>query len=251
VRPAPEELVTIPLIERRPTKTCSSGSYKYGRLPEHVLHEELRGKRIIIVGPAGYLQGQGKGSWIDSFDVVIRINHAIPVKYPKDYGKRTDVLYHILSHRSEDGIHKKLVERSEIETWVKHGLKWLVSRHESLSRRVRQMETVIDGLIPWITIHRIFYRKMANAISRKNPNTGLVAIMHLLSMPIKSLQVVGFDFYRSGVYTGYGEIRANESAAVVNSQWHDNQAQIEYLRKVKARESRLFFDEVLTEICER
>ena len=251
IRSTPPELVTMPLIKKLPTKACNSGSYKYGRVPESYLMEYLKGKNVIIVGPAGYLHGKGLGKWIDSFNVVVRINHAIPVEYPEDYGTKTDILYHILSHRGKNGVHKRLVERWEVELWSKKGLKWLVSRHESLSRRVKQMETVIDGLMPWVTIHRIFYRKIQGLIGNKNPNTGVIAMMHLLTFPITKLQVTGFDFYESGVYEGYGDVKKGESAGIINSRWHDSQFQIAYLKKVKRKEHRLMFDEVLTKICER
>src|SRR5688572_29364930 len=34
----------------------------------------LRGKRVVVVGPAGYLQGQHQGDFIDSHDVVVKLN---------------------------------------------------------------------------------------------------------------------------------------------------------------------------------
>ena len=39
----------------------------------------LSGKRVVLVGPAASLAGQGKGQWIDEHDVVVRLNLASPV----------------------------------------------------------------------------------------------------------------------------------------------------------------------------
>jgi len=226
---------------------------KTGRKPEVALKKFLRNKKIIIVGPAGYLQSKGKGRWIDSFDVVVRINHAIPVKYPDDYGSRTDVLYHILSHRSRIGKgHKQLVERSEIEMWKKHGVKWLVSRHHSKSNRVAKMAPVIGDLIDWVTMREMYSDRIKRMVKKKSPNTGIMAIAHLIAMPIESLYVVGFDFYQSGVYEGYGDVREGEEAQMVNSRWHDNQAQIEFLKEIYKSTNKLFPDDVLEAIlCRR
>ena len=46
------------------------------------------------------------------------------------------------------------------------------------------------------------------------------------------------DFYRSGVYTGYGDIQEGERADKVNERWHDTDAQLRYL-EVLRRDNRL------------
>jgi len=223
--------------------------YKYGRLPEYQYKNYIKDKKVILVGPAGYLTDQNKGKYIDSFDIVVRVNHSILVENTQDYGNRTDVLYHILSRRSPYKNKKNLITREEIQDWKNRGLKWLVCRHHSISLRTKTMEPVIDGLVDWITIHRIFYRKLKDAVGNKSPNTGLVAMMHLLDMEPKSLNVVGFDFYTSGVYDGYGDVLEHECVNAVNSRWHDTQAQLNYIKKI--RNKKLILDERLKDLlCE-
>ena len=55
----------------------------------------IKGKKVILVGPAITLIGKKTGAFIDSHDVVIRTNGAFPVlnKYQIDYGKKCDSLY--------------------------------------------------------------------------------------------------------------------------------------------------------------
>lgn len=55
----------------------------------------INGKRVVFVGPAKTLVGKNQGSFIDSFDVIIRTNGSFPVSQTlhKDYGSRCDVLY--------------------------------------------------------------------------------------------------------------------------------------------------------------
>ena len=58
----------------------------------------LKDKRVIIVGPAGYMENSYRGEMIDKYDVIVRMNLASPVppeRY-KDIGSRTDVLYHLV-----------------------------------------------------------------------------------------------------------------------------------------------------------
>jgi len=246
-RGKPEALVTLPFTSRRTMERVKKEDGNlYGRLTENEYINFLVGKRIIIVGPAGYLQGKGLGEWIDSFDIVVRINHAIPIKYPKDYGSRTDVLYHILSHRGGDGFHKVLVSKNEILLWKKEKLQWLVSKHEAMSKRIRDMEKIIDGNLQWITLTRMFNRRVRSMVGgSKTPNTGTYAVIHLLEKNIKELQITGFDFYRTGVYTGYGDIKSNEDAIKVNKIWHELEPQVEYFRKIYKRDVRLKIDDTL------
>ena len=223
-------------------------SYPYGRYTETEYLQTLLNKNVIIVGPAGYLQGKGMGKWIDSFDVVVRINHAVPVAFPDDYGTRTDVLYHILSHRNAAQMSKKLIDREEVLEWKKAGVKWLVSRHSSISKRIQQVAHILDSVIPWCCMHHTFYEKARRTIGEKSPNTGIAAIMHLLSVQIRSLTIIGFDLYASGVYQGYGDVGKNEDASQINDHWHSRDAQIDYLRKLIRRDNRVHIDEHLKEI---
>ena len=237
---------SVPYARRRMQERADKRiplTYDFGRFAETEFLNYLIGKKVIIVGPAGYLQDQGMGEWIDSFDVIVRVNHAIPISYPKDYGSRTDVLYHILSHRNA-GSGKRLVERDEVELWHASGLKWLVSRHDVFSKRIRYMSPVLNGLMPWICIRNRQFEAVRKAVKR-SPNTGLVAISHLLTSKLHSLHVVGFDFYQSGVYTGYGDVMDNEDAKDVNGNYHDTDSQLDYMRTLDSRESRLVLDEHL------
>jgi hypothetical protein len=187
----------------------------------------------------------GKGSWIDSFDMVVRINHAIPIVFPEDYGSRIDILYHIMSHRGKNG--KTLVSRGEILTWKDTGLKWLVVRQSATSERVRHISPLINAIIPWSCIHHRFSDSVKQSVREKAPNTGIMAIVHLLNAQVASLTITGFDLYASGVYQDYGDLKAGEDAIEVNNRWHSIDAQKEYLRKIISRESRVKIDDRLRE----
>lgn len=231
--------ITDTLRERQARKLAG---LVYGAWGEGEYLSSLVGKRVIIVGPAGYLQGQGKGEEIDGYDTVVRVNHALPVAYPQDYGSRTDILYHILSHRG--GTAKTIVAKEEIESW---DCEWLVSRHDLRSSRIRTVGQYLQGR-KWTAMSHEFCFTIRKEVGSMSPNTGVSAIAHLLLSDLRSLDVVGFDFYRSGVYTGYGDIQEGERADKVNERWHDTDAQLRYLEVLQRRDNRLVFDDTLKEI---
>lgn len=218
----------------------------FGMWGEAEYLDELVGKNVVIVGPAGYMVGQGLGEYIDSFDVIVRVNHALPIALPEDYGSRTTVLYHILSRRNHNADGKLTVTQEEVESW---DCEWVVSRHESRSSRIRAVGPFLQGR-KWTAMDHEFFFKVRKEVGRLAPNTGVSAIAHLLQSQLKSLHVLGFDFYRSGVYKGYGDIREGERADKVNERWHDAEAQLHFLKVLQRRDSRLIFDSVLKGIID-
>jgi len=245
-------LVTIPKrpVWRRPPRDLrpvNKITYDFGRYAESEFLNALSGKRVIIVGPAAYMLDAKKGGEINTFDYIVRVNHAIPIEHPEDYGSRTDILYHILSRRNLASSDKRLIGKEEISLWERSGLKWLVSRHDIYSRRIREMGPKLKGHFPWVCIRAKFYTKIRQAVKR-SPNTGIVAIAHLLTSQLKELHICGFDFYRSGVYAGYGDFRPGEEAGSINQNWHNTESQIDYLRKLVTRDIRLKPDETLSKI---
>ena len=89
----------------------------------------VKDKNVIIVGSAGYLMNQNKGEWINSFDIVVRINNSIPIEFPNDYGKRTDILYHILfKHANITKNKKRDTNEEDIRLYEKNNVKYLIAR---------------------------------------------------------------------------------------------------------------------------
>jgi len=245
------ELVTIPAIPLGPKLPKSDPRliYPYGRYGESEYLAELTGKRVVIVGPASYMQGKGLGELIDSFDIVVRINHALPIAYPEDYGSKTNILYHILSHRGNN-LNKKPIEETELKLWHELGLDWMVCSHHAKSERIRIVGHMLENKFKWTCVNQKFSQGVKAQIGNKLPNTGVLAISHLLLSRLKSLNVYGFDFYLSGVYTGYGDTKDDEVAIEINKRWHDVSAQLVYMSKLVKRDSRLIIDDTLREVLD-
>ena len=65
----------------------------------------LKDKRVIIVGPAESLLERGDGQFIDSFDIVVRVNRGIEptIKNYNKLGSRTDILYNCMLEKEDNG----------------------------------------------------------------------------------------------------------------------------------------------------
>jgi hypothetical protein len=56
----------------------------------------FQNKKVIIVGPSSYLEDKNSGKFIDSFDLVVRINNLHDInnsKLVEDLGIKTDIIY--------------------------------------------------------------------------------------------------------------------------------------------------------------
>lgn len=231
--------------------------------------EYLEGKSVIIVGPADYLVGQGRGAEIDKYDVIVRLNLGCPVpeELKADIGSRTDVLYHVI-------MNKKFIDKrpdlfgwhteEEVKSWKKDGVKWVISKRSVDSIRVKKFAKVIGGVIPWTAVPKASMRRF-ETILRTNPNMGTVAIWHVLQSRAKSLYVTGCDFHTTGYHPGYGGFtpeQAVKGAGSVtcwgqvpqpkkrNERMHDVGKQLRYLARLRARDGRFTPDKVLSKMMD-
>ena len=55
----------------------------------------FEGKSVALIGPAQNLIGTSRGNYIDSFDIICRVQNGfiIDPEYEQDYGKRCDVMF--------------------------------------------------------------------------------------------------------------------------------------------------------------
>ena len=93
-------------------------------------NDYLKGKSVVIVGPSPYLEGKSKGKFIDSFDVVIRMNKGwkIPPTQIKDYGSKTNIRWHCMMEHPNNG------GAFEIDNMVNAGPNLKMSKEDSLNK---------------------------------------------------------------------------------------------------------------------
>lgn len=148
--------------------------------------EYIKGKNIIIVGPADYVN---HGELIDSFDIVIRINkgHNM-IKDPKKYGQRTDILYHCVSQNNEDG--GKIPEDKNIK-FIK--FVFPMNKCKYWSGKLFDNITMKDNML---TVDHKKYLELEEKLKTR-PNAGTTAIWDLLNYDIKSLHIIGFTLFQT------------------------------------------------------
>jgi hypothetical protein len=152
----------------------------------------LRARRVAIVGPAATIRGSAQKELIDSYDVIVRINNQWPPdpKLVPDIGSRADVIYHCCNGKSP-------IARLNVPGFAACRFAWYEANAESadlveLCRRHDIPSACYDE----------FQKTLIEKLSTV-PNTGLLAIAHMLTTELKELYVTGFSFHATGYYEGY------------------------------------------------
>ncbi len=211
----------------------------------------LEDKNVILVGPAAYLIEQKKGEVIDKYDIVVRMNNALPMeeKYLVDYGKRTDILYHGLFASG-------FPTQETVDYWEEVGVQWLISkagdkivpRHKKFSPLIKNKD------ILWIDARKNMASYKGEI--KRSPSQGLITIKHLLQFPLKTLSIIGLDFYQSGYFVGYKNLDTEEKVErqrKINQagKVHDMLSQSLFLQDLCEKDNRIIIDEVLEEIFKK
>lgn len=144
-----------------------------------IYKEYIFDKKVILVCPSNILIDSKLGIWIDSFDVVIRINNFFnTIKFNiKDCGKRCDVLY----------INNQFAREFSpfpLENWKSKGLKWLCYK-----KVLNEVDKNINN--------RIFGHVAKELNTVYGALTGTLAVKDILNQRPKTLYVSGMNFYSS------------------------------------------------------
>lgn len=164
----------------------------------------FRNKKVAIIGAAETALEEENARFIESFDLVVRVNKALHTWRPeqeKYIGKRTDILFHSFFENELSGggpVDFDLFQR-------RHGLKYLVHPRNSLQgwriqlnfykRRPRKTESF---LLP-----RKFYKKMQKDFGELIPTVGYAALYSILNAPCREIYITGFTFFRTPYAPGY------------------------------------------------
>lgn len=156
---------------------------------EKDLLEFSKDKNCIIVGPSATMSGSGMGAFIDSFDVVIRLNNSYrKLKgFESDMGSKTDVLYHCLGVRDitnpyfkEWDKFKYVVFAAKVRTY-----KQKQKHHKTIpcSNILEPSKDFVNGVFEESGLHIL---------------TGTYSILHSLTMNYKEVHAVGLTFFQGG-----------------------------------------------------
>ena len=218
----------------------------------------LNGKKVALVGPAEYLTKLNTGKYIDSFDVVVRINRGTEVinKYFDSIGSRTDILYNCLIKSPDNGGDIKVKE------YKKNKIKWIATTPSPyLNEGSKPNE--LHKMVSWFTVFKlklnfnfhIMDQKKYSLINKKvesRANTGFASIFDLLNHDISKLYITGFSFYLDNFMPGYksGCERDEEEFAkqCFVSKRHKQEPQWRYLKEIFQKDKRIEVDKILKKI---
>ncbi len=211
----------------------------------------LYNKEVILVCPGGYLIGGNKGEEIDSYERVVRVNYfdkTIIDNNKKDIGEKTNILYFQMNLKKfRDFSNEDLV------FFQNQGLEYLISREDLCQPHLKLfMENHSEIEIPIVLIEKIIFERLANNNIKKSILTGILAIEHLLSFPIKKLFIIGMDFYYSQYLPSYISKESGVKAkSNFNKSFKKYKTQIEYFKKIVKENDRIILDDYLIEVLNK
>lgn len=161
------------------------------------LKKLLKNKTVAIVGNSQKILSEKHGAEIESHDIVIRFNKGFPQGKPEALGKRTDILFLACTLSN---LELKIfnvtytVKRSNL---CQNACNFDVSKYDRCSLKQ----------------------------GRANPSTGFLAINFALSTDCKSIDLYGFDFFKSPTYYNpkdYKTLHDGQSEAVKVKEYAEN-----------------------------
>lgn len=206
----------------------------------------LNEKKVIVVGPAPTIVNSKQHDFIESHDVVVRINRALPIhkELEEDIGSRTDVLYNCLNPSPVCG------GKQDFTFWQSK-IKWLCSPYPEIhpfDKDIRRTKAALQKYnIPFHIIDKKYYLEIVNEIKTR-PNSGICAILDLLYHNISSLHITGFTFLKGGYYKQYRDISEKELQLSESKGSHKQTPQINLMRRLFNQDSRLSGDLTLMNI---
>jgi hypothetical protein len=207
----------------------------------------VKNKKVIVVGPSRTVQECNLGKFIDSFDVIIRLNKSLPIP-PNLYehiGSRTDILYNSLNqtdYPGENNINPIFIKNNNVKYLrcpyppiepFKYDIKMFLSRNRNI--------------VSFGHIDLDYYRKLRYSLGTR-PYTGTCAIADLLHCQAKEVFVMGIDFYTYGYARHYRNISKRKLEKLRNNNIHKRKPQIDLMRRFYLLDTRLIVDNILDKI---
>ena len=189
----------------------------------------IQNKRVAIVGPADYVNKEisdNHGDYIDSFDIVIRLNGMI--KYPEEntninfekyYGKKFNILASSFWNKLDGGAEfhysKNPARYLDINMYkdISHDLILFETFDRTLFNDIynknksffdnKKNLTYCNSLNMWSAHQYLNNIYLNNVQSPIKLSTGIITIGHILTMNPKELYVTGITCFQDNKYNGF------------------------------------------------
>lgn len=223
-------------------------------------NQMLKDKKVIVVGPSPSLEGKGMGEYIDSFDVVVRINKAFPVEegQQKDIGSRTDIHYHCLCTDMHCGGPVFYKEMKDSDVFVSCPYPKYVRPFYPDVTRFEENNKKWD--LGFHVINTEYYLGIADMLGTR-ANSGTLTILDLLCYDVKELHITGFTWFRDGwrkSYKDHTQIFGEEEGKRKEEKWlkgefdgnHKQKPQEDLVREIYLNDDRVSIDDTMKQILE-
>jgi|TARA_B100001094_G_scaffold323972_1_gene375788 hypothetical protein len=161
-------------------------------------------KSLAVVGPSPHLKGKKLGSYIDSFDLVIRVNEIVPNSLRNDYGKKNDIIFISVPNNSIE-YYKNLFKQLSNEL---HDVKYFICPRNSLHvspyhlGNFRDEENIFNNFSKLNTYHNLVHignneNDRLESEMGFHPSTGTLTLSFLTQFKYNHLYVAGFSFYKT------------------------------------------------------
>lgn len=174
----------------------------------------LKGKRIAIVGPASSAFNTGKGSYIDAFNIVVRVNKSALIvdagKNSIDIGKRTDILFHCFLENMYSG-----GGPLDFQIYSKQGVRYVINpRNEwtGLRNSFNFYKKYLQYKVTYVLPKKLF-NNINSSLGDYRPTTGYSALFALMEANFDELYITGFTFFKTPYGDGYrDEMKQSDQA---------------------------------------
>ena len=242
-----EKITTIPIHKRFPyiikinLEEKENFVKEMNALTVKKYEDIFSGKKVAIIGPSPSIYNEENGCEIeDEYDIIVRINKQWHHDSSLDtyIGKRTDILYNCMNFSEECG--------GIINTdYVKHhNLKLIVdpimfgynmqNTRDHIFRGIKRLDWYVmfhlnnRNNIPFGMINMDKYIEWDKQVDTRI-NTGLLAILDVLSSDAEEVYIKGFTFFKDGYISNY----RNKIGGKETSEENSSQAVLSYMDKYK------------------
>lgn len=168
------------------------------------LQQLVNDKNVIVVGPSPHLEGAGMGEFIDSFDIICRLNEVFPTGMEKDYGSRTDIVFWNLATAAMKDLKQMIKEEAERTKSIKLVVCPRHSEHvEPYHLKNIDSNNNVFKNYKSLNIQNDFFHIGDDENQRLekeigcHPTTGTLALCMLMQCELKNLHISGMSFYQT------------------------------------------------------
>ncbi|PRX43496.1 glycosyltransferase family 29 protein [Salegentibacter salegens] len=219
--------------------------------PENV----FKGKRVAVIGAADSAFEKENGAYIDSFDLIVRVNkapHSWSAEKAKFIGNRTDVLFHSFYENLESG-----GGPIDLELYAKQGINYIVNPNfnsKGLWTHLNYYKRNLNDNLTYI-LSRSFSEKNTKNFDKWIPTVGFSALNTILNSKCKEVYITGFTFFKTPYAADYRnqltDMEANKEH-IRDQGLHNPDLELkEFLRnldEIKAKDTHVILDPMLLQI---